>query len=48
MAKFYLVAKHEYLKLVKKRSFIISTLGRPSVVCCHYSRQYYGIGGQAG
>ncbi len=29
MAKFYLVAKHEYLKLVKKRSFIISTLGVP-------------------
>lgn len=32
MAKFHLVAKHEYLKLVKKRSFILSTLGFPVLV----------------
>ena len=29
MRKLYLVAKHEYLKLVKRRSFLLSTLGIP-------------------
>ena len=29
MRKLYLVAKHEYLKLVKRRSFVLSTLGIP-------------------
>ncbi len=32
MPKIHLVAKHEYLKLVKKRSFLLGTLGFPALI----------------
>jgi ABC-2 type transport system permease protein len=32
MRKSFLVAKHEYLKMVRKRSFLLSTLGMPLLI----------------
>ena len=32
MAKFLIVAKHEYLKLVQKRSFLLTSLGFPALI----------------
>jgi ABC-2 type transport system permease protein len=32
MHKSFLVAKHEYLKMVRKRSFLLSTLGVPLLI----------------
>jgi len=32
MHKLFLVAKHEYLKMVRKRSFLLSTLGMPLLI----------------
>ena len=32
MAKWWLVARHEYLKITRKRSFLISTLAIPASI----------------